>query len=440
MTDTNFTKDNLSIETLFNNGVCLTYNPYLPNDAFRYAKDKEKEYCKQNNVKHVLIKSKAELGCRGLTPDFHYFSNGILLHIFDETKEKEYKALQRVLKLLEIRRLPVHKIYNLQKDMGFFVANNYMRQISEYANSFYPYKEDFEIIPLPKIEDFVRECFANGNVLLTAHKDEKIDPKIRDGVALFADGRYYEAEEFRKAPARYNSKSASIFRYSHRKEYVFLHEDYVPKEYIAALYKEAEKYNWFITAQDMAHKFILSDTETQEMNRYIENLFQARKCLSVTNIEDRAIYFSADPDIDKYALFSDGLLVVGNNHPNPENSYFYDQMCRVYKDMKLRVEKVPEYYISAIYAALPKYQRSAKDIYMEMVKERAKKLKSALKITHHEALDLSAKIGGWDDFKSIKIEDESHARGLIGEAKWRKNLAKDSILEEYKSYLRQQKS
>ena len=110
MTDANFTQNDLSIETLFNNGVCLTYNPYLPNDAFRYIRDKEREYRQKNHVENVLIKSKAELGCRGVLSNFHYFSNGILIHNFDESKEKDKKLLKKVLKLLEIRNLPVLKI------------------------------------------------------------------------------------------------------------------------------------------------------------------------------------------------------------------------------------------------------------------------------------------------------------------------------------------
>lgn len=435
MTDTNFTQNDLSIETLFNNGVCLTYNPYLPNDAFRYIRDKEREYRQKNHVKNVLIKSKAELGCRGFLSNFHYFSNGILIHNFDESKEKDKKLLKKVLKLLEIRNLPVLKIYALLKIVDYCTAYDLMRKIAEHANLVYSYKEDLRIVDLPKLEDFVRECFANGNILLTAHKGEKVYPQLRELVALFADGRYYKSEEVRNPVARYNGRTALMFERFNSDNFIFFNEDYVPKEYIAALYEEAQKHDWFITSEDMARKFVLSDAETQDMNRYVESLFQTRKCLSVTDFEDRTVRFSADPDLDRYALFSDGLLVFGGNHPNPEESYFYKQMSLVYKDMKLKVEKVPEYYIPAIYKALPKYQRGAKDIYMEMVKEMAKKIKSKLSIPHYQALDLAAKINGWDDFKSIKIEDEIQARGLIRNARWRKNMDIGLLIENYNRFL-----
>ncbi|MBQ4399960.1 MAG: hypothetical protein II830_01545, partial [Alphaproteobacteria bacterium] len=238
MTYTYFTEDDLSFETLFKNGVCLTYDPFEPRGAFHYALELKKEYCEQNNVKRALIKSGAELSSGKLTPDFHYFSNGILIHNFDEN---EQSMLQRVLTMLKIRNLPIRKIYAVRQIYDYWKSSDYMRHLSERANLFYPYKDNIKITQFPKQEECISECFANGNVLLTASKEESVNPNIRGILALFADGRYYVAEEYGGAPRRYNDKNIKIFKKEH-KDYVFLNEIFVPREYITALYKEAEKY------------------------------------------------------------------------------------------------------------------------------------------------------------------------------------------------------
>lgn len=437
MTDTTFTENDLSFETLFKNGVCMTYNPFEPRGAMHYTIELKNEYCRQNNIKHVLIKSKAELSSGRLSPKFHYFSNGILIHNFTP---KEEAALRRVLKMLAIRNLPIYKIYALNRIFDYWKGANYMHNLSERANLLYPYTDDIKICALPKLEEFVSACFANDNILLTASREENINPNVRNCLALFADGRYYVSEKYSMLQ-RYNDKNIKTFIKEH-KDYVFLQEVYVPHEYIVALYKEAEKYGWYIPLEEVEQKNILSEEEKTEMNRYIENLFNGRKCLSVTNLEYRKgarLDFTSDPDVDKYALFTDGTLVVGNSRANVKNTYWYDKMCEIYKELKLKVELVPDYYIPAIYAALPKYQRSAGEIYMEMLKEKAKKLKAELKISHHEALDIVAKIDDWDNFQAIKIEDEAHARYLINTAKTRQEFCQGSLLREYEMFFRNKK-
>ncbi len=436
MTDTIFTENDLSFDVLFKNGICMTYSPCESMDAFRYVRDKKKEYCEQNNVKRALIKSKAELSTGRLSPRFHYFSNGVLIHNFTQ---KEDAALQKVLTMFTIRNLPIRKIYALLQIYDYWKASNYMRNLSERANLLYPYREDIKIAPFPKLEEFITDCFANNNVLLTASKNENVNPDVRECLALFADGRYYIADEFGGTLSRHNDKIIKIFKNEH-KDYVFLDEIYVPRNYITALYKEAEKYDWYASSEEIRQKNRHSDAEISEMQHYIENLFNGRKCLSVTNLEDDSkTHFGADPDVDKYVLFTDGTLVVGDSRSNVANTYWYDQMCRIYKDLKLKIELVPDYYIPAIYAVLPKYQRSASDIYMEMLKEKAKKLKSELNISHHEALDIAAKIDDWDSFQAVKIEDESHARYLISAEKWRNRTAEGSFLREYENFLHKKK-
>lgn len=288
--------------------------------AFSYTQELKKEYCKQNNLERAIIKSGAELNCGKQNPKFHYFTNGILIHNFNS---KENEALQRVLKMLDIRNLAVHKIYALSQIFDYWKASDYMHRLSEYANRVRPYKTSVTVEPFPKLEEFVKDCFANGNILLTASNEEKTDPNIRDCVALFADGRFYIADGY-TGSGLHNDKNIKIFKEEHP-SYVFLEHVYVPQKYIAALYKEAKKYAWFLSAEEAQNHKSKSDAEVLELKHYIENLFNGRKCLSVTNLEhDPRSHFGSDPDVDKYALFTDGTLVVGNSRSNVENSYWLD--------------------------------------------------------------------------------------------------------------------
>ena len=65
-------------------------------------------------------------------------------------------------------------------------------------------------------------------------------------------------------------------------------------------------------------------------------------------------------------------------------------------------------------------------------------------LTHIEALDVVADMAGWHNWRSIKIEDEAHARQLIDAEKGRKNLdanfnAENPMEEEYRRYLKHRK-
>ena len=63
------------------------------------------------------------------------------------------------------------------------------------------------------------------------------------------------------------------------------------------------------------------------------------------------------------------------------------------------------------------------------------KLKKIAKLTHVEALEIVAKISGWKNWRSVKIDNEVDARQLIDEEKRRKEMI--GIKKEYKRYLQQ---
>ncbi len=314
MTYTKNIPHELSFETLFADGVCLTYYPFAPLDNFKYAKKLEEEYRKQNGTSLTEIKTHATLSMLSSYHNkIHYFSNGTLIYNFYRTENKDNICLKRLMKMFEIRKLPVNKVYDLSKFFDYISASVYMEDLEQYALKVYSIKDQVKITTLPSIDDFVKDCFANGNILLTASKDEDVDSDIRNYIALFADGCYYMSEGKEYLQYVKGSVKNQIFRKEHN-DFIFMEMKLVPQSYIDALYKEAEKYDWYISEEEQKQKNTPSSDELEEMNKYIEKLFSTRKCLSVTNIErDKSLnYFGACPDTDEYALFSDGLFLISN--------------------------------------------------------------------------------------------------------------------------------
>lgn len=161
--------------------------------------------------------------------------------------------------------------------------------------------------------------------------------------------------------------------------YCYADEEVIPQDYLEALYKEAEKYNWYATREDMGKKFYphMNFDELLKMNKYIDNLFNNRTCLTVVN---------------------------------PPN-------------LNLHFEQTSREYIKQLYRRLPEFQKGASSIYIEMLKQKARKLKRITELTHVEALDVAAQMAGWQNWKAVKVEDEAHARQLISSEKYRKEKA-----------------
>ena len=177
-----------------------------------------------------------------------------------------------------------------------------------------------------------------------------------------------------------------------------------------------------------------------KMNQFIDNLFQKRTCLTVVNPDIGSSFMS--PDFQQYAVFSDGLVVAVHN--NEDDKPFIKSLKKYFPDLTFRFEKISKEYLEQLYRRLPEFQKGATTIYVEMLKQKARKLKRMTDLTHIEALDVVADMAGWHNWRSIKIEDEAHARQLIDAEKWRKNLAanfnaENPMEEEYRRYLKHRK-
>lgn len=399
------------IEQLFQNSMCLSYNPLEPMAAFMYAKESEAEYQKTYKVKRCrIISQTAKLWQRGYHPRFHYFNDGTLIfsrYLQDKGAPEE---LERIKTMLQIRGHKVGKIYAPQEQIDFFNYDKMLRYITEQSLIRHSYTEDLSVVPFPEKEEFIKECFYKGNILLTACKTEKINPECRNYLALFADGRFFISDIYQKVKTA-NFEKILLFESSHEK-YLRMSMEYVPQDYIEALYAKAAEYDWYETPEDAEQKHKLSFDEQTKMQKYVDTLFQSRKCVSVLNPYKENTYLM--PDADKYALFGDGLLVIAQSRTRfDENSVFIEQMHRIYPNYEFKIEQVPDYYLPEIYRRLPEFQKSAAETYIEMLKQKARRYKRMLGICHYEALDMVAQMGGWQNWKTIKIEDELHARHLI---------------------------
>lgn len=443
MTDTSLTYE--IIERLFQTAVCITYNPLEPRSAWQYGKELQRDFEKEHHLKNTLICSKtAKLPQKTYHPDFHYFSDGTLIHCYEPWPE-DAKKLEQILTALKIRGLPVKKIYAPEKSIEYFTYSDFLRYISEQSLVKYSYKEDLYIEPLPSKEDFVRTCFANGNILLTAAKDRPFPTFCRDCMALFADGRYYISKDYSDMLGVKNHSKINQLQVNYLTDYYSVHEEEIPQDYLDALYQEAEKYAWFASVAEVESKLqkIKTADDLIKMNKYIDNLFIGRTCLTVVNLNLDYIVDSTfmSPDTRHFAVFSDGLVITSPNNFDEKYEPFVKDLKRAFPDLSFRFEQAPEEYVTQLYRRLPEFQKGATVIYIEMLKQKARKLKRMTDLTHIEALDAVAQMAGWQNWRAVKVEDEAHARQLIDAEKWRKHRAAENnpdnpLAEEYRRYLK----
>ena len=421
MTDTKtFPLNYEIIEQLFQNSVCLSYNPLELMAAFKYAKELKAEYKKTHNTKRCrIISQTAKLWQSSYHPSFHYFTDGSLIfsrYLQDKGASEE---LERIKTMLQIRGYKVNKIYAPQEQIDFFTYDKMLRYITEQSLMRYSFLSDLSVEQFPNKEEFIRECFYEGNILLTACKNEKVKPECRNYLALFADGRFFISDIYEKVET-VNFGKITLFERNNNK-YLRMETEYVPQDYIDALYAKASEYDWYETPEDAEQKHKLSFNELTKMQKYIDNLFQNRKCVSVLNPYGTNVLIT--PELEKYALFSDGTLVITQSRLRfDENSYFMEQMHKIYQDYEFKIEQVPDYYLPEIYRRLPEFQKGAAQIYIEMLKQKARKFKRILAIKHHVALDMVAQMAGWHNWKAVKVEDDMHARHLIYQEQSRQRM------------------
>lgn len=406
MTMTDIQNINLTsefIENLFNKSECLTFDPSDKLDAFKFSKNLEKEYKKNNNCKRTLIKNKhGKFILRNNTSYscyLHYFTDGTLIF---GSRINNKELLDKYIKALEIDGYKVKNIYGTFDFPDNTKYDKFLQIINNEAEKRYPYQDEFYIEPFPTKEQFLDGLFTKNNICITA--TAQFSPECRKFSALFTNGRLIRTYI---PPLSINSDN----RYKPYKlfdnNYVVRQEEYVPEDYLKSIYTKASKYNWYVSPEEAQKQNIIkiSASEKEKMDNFIENLIKNNQCLSITNPDPENEFLS--PDISDYALFADGRLIRTKTYVS------IDSLKKIFPNLNIKEEKVPEYYIPEIYEKLKTCQITAHDIYVDMMKHKAKDLKKLTKLKHMEALELCAKISGWKSWKELLSVKESKARRCI---------------------------
>ena len=398
------------LKKLFEYGDCLTFDYTSTLENFSYYAALQKS-CK----KTALITSKMSVFALE-KPLFHYFNNGVLVCSMFAPPEMlgQFKKLLRKKGYM----LREEHFFSAEGDKYDFVD---MGVISEYACKKYPCEQDAKIVELPSPEEFAKQIFEGNNICYTASKNENINPKYRKFLALFSDGQFIVSDEYSFKSKLHDYLDVKDFTYEYKK-YLYLRAMYVPMNYITAIYEYAQKFDWFISEEEhvrqwnSAHMFPRVSKEAIKMNMYIDELLRNNECLTVVNpLKD-----IMSPDRLKYALFADGALIVDENVAEWKQTDLCKELAEVFPNLTINLKTVPSPYIPEIYTWLLNRQKSAKQIYMEMLNEKIEYLQKQLKLSKGEAQVAVLKISGFSTWKDVEQIDEAQARYLI-------NLEKDKI-------------
>ena len=182
----------------------------------------------------------------------------------------------------------------------------------------YPIDDDLYVKPLPDVKTFAEECFANGNILLTADRNENLHSFFRKEFALFADGTFLIARD-NVLPEEF--KTWTYFRRDYS-QYVYMSLQYVPQEYLDAVYKKAREFPWYLQEKDCSNQLILDGSKISDIEVHIrqsiDKLFKDGTCLTFktghhnefSDIAAQITEFSRTAlGNSRFHYFSDGTLV-----------------------------------------------------------------------------------------------------------------------------------
>lgn len=422
MTDKILSPCNLEILQLFEQGDCLTFNVFDDFHNFSLARDLmagRKGRVISQTARFALQRDKA----------LAFFSDGTLLVQRYTTPE----MVESFVAMVQRAGYPV-KIKGCDFDWKF------MCELNDYARS-RAGRDDLVFEPFPSKEKFVESLFADGNICLTAAVGENINPECRKYLALFSDGRFIVSENYYfDRYSIYDYRKVNAFINAHKK-YFYRQAEYVPQSYLNAIYQKAHLFDWYAEPQDAV--LPVSETRTASLQEIeqrdifiTELLSNGNRCLSVTF--PLGVHFA--PDIYHYALFSDGQLVIDRKSPQFVVEELEIEIGKNFPELKLTTIQVPSFYIAEIYRRLQKTQKTAAEIYLEILKQKAKKLGKKLNIPHHAGLELVAKMAGWQSWKLACRIDEDQARFACEAEKNKKELAatfhQDPLEMEYQKYLK----
>lgn len=402
-------------DQLLSAGKCLTFPWSTPRNALMWEQKRylEKQFAAQNPDKVCFVRNK-EVPLALENNNFHYFSNGVLVHCFAPNVAE--KRIDKIRKMLAYHGYEISRVIGPKEKEDMLQCYEIVLDITEQAQQKEEKPEALEVVAFNDVREFVRYCFAKDNVLLTASKDYTFIPERRKYVALFASGLLVVSEDYRESDSFHGSACVRDFISWNSQHTPMLERIYVPQSWLDALYREAEKYDWYLTPEDAAKKHQPKNVDALEyMHRRCEDLLKGRTCICVTvpRIRYKTMYLDASvtsPDFERYVLFADGKLVLSELK---NTNLLVENLHKCFPEMKFDIEKVPDEWITYLLEKVAERQKSAHDIYIEMLKQKARKLKRLIGVPHHAALEMTARVAGWKNWKEVHSVSEVQARHLI---------------------------
>lgn len=430
-----------TLEKLFQEGDCLTFS-YRDSVNFDYVIEAQRKYQKEHNVPDSwVVFDVAKLCLLRPFPPFHFFSNGVLIHRFS-LKEPVSDMLVQIGKTLALHGYEIKKAFGPQNDMEVFEYGTFLDKISKYAAELYPAQKSIHIVSLPEKKEFVENCFSKGQVLLTASSDEKINPEYRKCLALFNDGALYVSSAYKIS----NLINDPGFVYAgidaHRTQNLILKPRYVPQDYLDALFDKAKSYSWYLSEDKVSNDLKNRKAITPQDLKDIESLCQNRKCISIVNPPHVDGQHKVTRDM--FVLFDDGKLIINADFKAMAQKDLISSLSASFPELKFDIKGASASFIDSVYAYLSKTQKTPEQIFIEILKQKARFLKKELQIPHHEALEICAKMIGFKDFKQALQITEQNALYAIDQEKYFKSkyaqIGKNYTLIQYNDYMRRLKN
>ncbi len=401
---------------LFDEGNCLTYDWYF--SARRKAEKMCEQFMLENPHSFCFVQNnKVPMPLLKHT-DFQYFSNGVLVIYMWPQRADE--VIKKARKILALHGFVIKDIYAPQSKEEWQDYFKLLIDINDKTKELPVSDEDLVLRTFSSPAEFADYCFNGGNVLLTASKDKFFEPKYRQILALFNNGLYIVDEEYKHSDSFHGDIETNFFENRLCGE-PMMHPIYVPQMYLQALYQRAKQYNWYVSPEDAAKKLPqVKISELETIKKYAEDILQNRTCISILTprINYRDIFLDpilTSPDYNRYVLFDDGKLVLSQKYYNDEvrQKHLLEDLSRSFPQIKFAAELVPDYCIDFLYQEIYKRQKSARDVYLEMMRQKAVLISEIFGVPVVLAKDAAAQFVGWKDWMDMENVTTTHARHLI---------------------------
>ncbi|MBQ8481737.1 MAG: hypothetical protein IJ532_04320 [Alphaproteobacteria bacterium] len=404
------------LEKLFSEGNCLTYDWYFS------ARRKAEQMCKQFKAENphgicFVQNSKVTVPLFKHT-DFQYFSNGALVIYMPPHRAEE--VIKKARKFLASHGCEIKYVYAPQDKEEWRDYFKLLIDIHDKTKKLSINDEDLMLCAFNTPEEFADYCFKDNNVLLTASKEENFNPKYRRMLALFGNGLYIIDEQYKHGDSFYGDVEVAFFE-NRICEYPIMRAIYVPQIYLRALYKRAEQYNWYISPEKAEERLPqITASELETIGKYTDDILPNRSCISI--LTPRITYndilldpILTSPDYHRYVLFDDGKLVLSQKYYCDEmkQKHLLEDLKRSFPHLKFAVEQVSDYCVDYLYREIYKRQKSARDIYLEMMRQKALLISDVFGVPIVLAQDAAAQFAGWHSWENIQTVTVIHARHLI---------------------------